>query len=336
MWHQVSPTFQRLAESVTVRDVYQPFAFTWDVDSQGTSERALLRHYIEKRGQLSSDPVLLTACYSVPAMMRDGDGLPVGIYFPAEALRWRLWDEELSDNEGDALDDGATHRVTELHNYDYLSADRSIRDILIEGVGAYGLVVDQNRLAGVMTPECLFSAPGRMCFLALALELEAAALDLCRLFPHESFSALQPDRRRKALEIFKRNSNTPDTLNQSIDDRALNRLLRSKLYGWHNPRPKSKTFYPLFLEHTMMSDKARMVTKCKLTIDVSNSHIKKVFHKAERLRNLAAHPSDESASMPMDFSSLCKTVREISELIHTFSESFARECRVRKATPSVP
>lgn len=77
-----------------------------------------------------------------------------------------------------------------------------------------------------------------------------------------------------------------------------------------------------------------MLCKCKLTIDVSNTRIRSVFGRAEKLRNLCAHPTLESEGLPFTFDTLQELVCDMKELITIFEESFQRERRVREAKTS--
>ena len=139
--------------------------------------------------------------------MTEGRRLPVSIYFPQRAIRDCLvggeLDLDLLGNDRDRLDEGASRHVVEIPPTSIISAETTLLKLMqwARGSGYFCLLVlEGDRWSGVVTPDDLMSPPARMCFLAMILELEATATNLCRLFPEQSFSALPEPRRAKATK----------------------------------------------------------------------------------------------------------------------------------------
>src|SRR5207249_4577828 len=109
----------------------------------------------------------------------------------------------LYDSEHDALDDGASEGVREIEPNCVVSADTPLLEMLRSpppGLRESGIfVIEGSSFSGVISEGDLLSDITQPCLLALALQLELSALNLCRLFPKECLAALPPERRKKAI-----------------------------------------------------------------------------------------------------------------------------------------
>ncbi len=85
----------------------------------------------------------------------------------------------------------------------------------------------------------------------------------------------------------------------------------------------------MLVDCTTFIDKKSMVCKCKLTLELSNADIRRVFAQAEQLRNQCAHPGSDSELLKGSVIQLRHAVREIGRVIGVLHETFVRECRVR-------
>ena len=340
MGHDSNSAFHRIARVVTLRDLQRQFAFVWDVELRGNSERGLLEHYVSTYGALSRAPVLLTADYSASesAPGHEGSDLPWGVYYPEKAIAEFLldgkldWDLLEDDNEGGSLDDGICGRTIEITPKSFVSADTTLLEFLSEPppefAGRGAVVLDRNRWTGVFTRDELMSAPARMCLFALILELEERASDLCRLFPTECVKSLPPGRRESAINTMRHRLGQ-----KQMDASSLSRhLARIGVLsgGKWSEAEQAAAVASWIIDSTNLTDKSRMICKCKLIIEPTNTKVKSVFARADRLRNRCAHPGLESERLPLPFADLVKLVNDAGELIRIFSDSFEVEARARK------
>ena len=90
----------------------------------------------------------------------------------------------------------------------------------------------------------------------------------------------------------------------------------------------------MMLDFTCLADKGLMLRKCKLTLELSASELKRLFEKAEKLRNWCVHPSDLSLAEILSFDELRALLRTMSQVIEVLKENVERETRARtKAKP---
>jgi hypothetical protein len=168
-------------------------------------------------------------------------------------------------------------------------------------------VVENGDVSGIVSYKDLFGPIGSLCLLALCFELEAAALRLCQAFSRQCFESLSEGRREKTLEEFKKHHNLDD-----LDYKKL-REACSTIDDKPDTDTRMTRKYEALLERTMFIDKGKMINGCKLLIDKSASEVKRVFGRAERVRNACAHPPG-----PADVES----VLELEQMA-----GFVRDCR---------
>lgn len=141
-------------------------------------------------------------------------------------------------------------------------------------------VLDADQIAGVLRPGHIYGLRAILCYLALTLDLETAALNLCTWFP-EALNSLPERRRSKTLQRYheKMKKIRQEDWNEALDTA--------------DPESRSET-RQLFIRDAMQStdfiDKATMIKRSKLLIDQSNTRIENIFCRAERVRNACAHP----------------------------------------------
>jgi len=152
-------------------------------------------------------------------------------------------------------------------------------------------VLDQTRITGTLHYQDLFRLPFRLCMFALVLHLEDSALRLVKVSPKESWEAL-PEGRREKAEI---------------------------VYETRRSRAHEPTHLPFadLLESTTFCDKGTIIRKLGLLPDVDEKTLKRIFRRAEEVRNTCAHTGLEGslASVPIERTDLAQFIREIKELI---------------------
>lgn len=328
--------FERIAAAVTVRDIQRRFAFTWNVDKDGNSEVALLKRYVKVIGVLSDQPVLLKANYSSDTPMVDGEGLPFGAYYPA-LIFGKVWrDGQLSkdflnnEDEGDCLDNGVSEGTLEFNINNVVSADTTLIELLDSFANKLDsspiLVLDRGEWSGVICGDDLMAAPARLCLTGLVLELEDVATRLCRLFPTQAFGALSDSRRLMALERCAKQLKD-EQKNQSLD--LLRLRTDEQLRRFADTDNMESVLAARCIDYTMYIDKASMVRKCNLTLELSNSELGRVFGRAERLRNQCVHSAHGSGTLRGSASKLRDLVKSIHSMIEVLEETYIRECQTR-------
>lgn len=326
--------FERLANAVTAGDIQRRFAFHWDAVA-GSQETELLQVYLKRCGHASTAPVLLMAEYDVLHGLIVGDELPYGVWEPHSVLgAWikdGKFDPELYDSDNDSLDEGATAGVREIDATCVVSADTPFLQLLrdppngLKRSGVY--VVAGSKYSGVITPDDLLAPVVQPCLLAMAIEFERSALDLCRLYPNECVAALPEGRRETAKKTLAKKN---EELTQRVGDKAAALLIRtSESRAARYGSDISKFASMLTIESTTLVDKFTMLRKCKLTLDVSHSRVKKVTGKIERLRNACAHPGFEGLAHSLTLSDLIELADEVHSLTSDFRNEFQRELRAR-------
>lgn len=127
-------------------------------------------------------------------------------------------------------------------------------------------VLERNEITGTLSHNDLFRLPGRLCLFSLTLELEQTGLGLCLISPEESWNSLPHERRSKAEQTFGKR------------------------------HPKARSDPPPFaqmLEYTMFCDKGTMLGKNRALSPESRTLAKRVFSKADEVRNACAHTGAE-------------------------------------------
>jgi hypothetical protein len=164
------------------------------------------------------------------------------------------------------------------------------------------LVLDGKELTGVITYGDAFTLPGVMCLFALMVELEAASLRLCQAFSEQCWAALPERRQKMAWEVFRKRF--PPEREESKQQR---------------PEGVDEGLLQSLIECTMFIDKATMIGKCKLLIDVGRSKLNSIFNRAQEVRNACAHPAEnkrlESILPRPKFSRFLKDCRQLIDSI---------------------
>jgi hypothetical protein len=164
-------------------------------------------------------------------------------------------------------------------------------------------VINGTAITGTTSYLDLFSRLGQLCLLSLTFFLEATAEDVCLLKPAECWKALSENRRRLAKGIFEAKYKDRKWIATGDLDRQL----------------------PLLIKCTMFADKAPMLTKTHLAKGVSNSELRSVISKAEKIRNLCAHGGDDqelNREMPQEeFSKFLHRTQNIIEKLRQICES---------------
>jgi len=198
---------------------------------------------------------------------------PIGILRQSTLLLWALESEVGSDRRiGDLCDSNAIKSSLPLEaTYSQIleTAEGNQSDLLVVRNGC--------EIAGSICVEDMLKPPGLVYLLCLSLELEAAAGELCTLFP-QAFDNLSPKRRDAAKEAYK----------ATKQDRL--EAITSNLAAW-GVRAHKDVGRREVIQTTMLCDKRVMLTESDLGLRVPKKQIESVFRFCERIRNFAVHPS---------------------------------------------
>jgi hypothetical protein len=172
-------------------------------------------------------------------------------------------------------------------------------------------VLDGDRIVGVLRPSHLYAPRAVLCYFALTLDLETAALDLCTWFP-DAWHAL------------------PELRQAQVKTRWDQKMKKMRQDDWADLLADGEYTRELkqFLIHDAMQctnfiDKATMIKKSKLLIDQSNTRIDKVFSRAERVRNACVHPLATGAGHP----DLWPTeTRDFFQMTPAETSGFVKDC----------
>jgi hypothetical protein len=164
-------------------------------------------------------------------------------------------------------------------------------------------VLEGNQITGRFSYFDLFKLPGVLCLFGLTIELEMAALDLCRCFLKQCWGALPEGRQAKAIELWhKRTDRDASRRDERLD------------------RSGSSAYYEGLMECTTFIDKATMIHKRKLLIDTGGNKLNSIFNRAEDVRNACAHPAendrlqsllDDYVAFVMDCRKLIDSIRMV-------------------------
>ena len=253
---------------------------------------------------------------------------PHVVFFPERELRARL----LKDEDGNFLlpdedSDDERHSVGEVSSSRIMAADLPLlslltRDDLDLTDQSFLLVVDGVRLSGVVTIESLASVAARTALAAFVMELEFWSLELCHFFPSECLASLSEARQARVMQRFRdRLAHESKSVTASLKHRLPAALRRGNDF--------LSAFASTLLDVTYLADKGVMLRKCKLTLEPSASELKRLFQKAEKLRNWCVHPSESSLTQILSFNELRALLRTISQVIEVLKENVERETRAR-------
>ena len=268
--------------------------------------------------------------------------VPHAVFFPERELRDRLLrgeDDSLSlpveDSKYEDYDVAGWNpsgSVIEIDASRIVSADLPLltllaRDDLTFNEYSFLLVVDGVGFSGVVTIESFEGVVARTALAAFVMELEFWSLELCHLFPFECLAALPQARRMQAHNRFKEYL-TPSGKRprEKLNRRFAAAFQRGNHYG--------SAVASMMLDFTYLADKGVMLRKCKLTLELSASELKRLFEKAEKLRNWCVHPSDLSLAEILSFDELRALLRTMSQVIEVLKENVERETRARSKSGS--
>ena len=204
-----------------------------------------------------------------------------------------------------------------LRPSDFLSADTSILDaISLFTSRQYDhlfYILEKNNVIGILYYSDIFKPLGRLTFLALALEIEQLALDLCSMLhlTDQCWEALSKNRQAMARAIYK------------------------KRHG--HPPKKIKGKYALneFIECTYLIDKANMIWKNRLIRASSRKSVLGFFHRLDEIRDLCAHAHFEyelEEKFPRKrFREFMETARDMKKnLVEAVEENRVKESKARR------
>ncbi len=154
---------------------------------------------------------------------------------------------------------------------EFLSADTNILEAihLFSSGSQYYYILEKNDVVGILYYSDIFKPLGRLAFLALALEIEQLALELCTMFhlSDQCWEALSKNRQPMARAVYKKRHGHPP----------------KKIKGKY-------TALKELIECTYLSDKANMIWKNRLIRASSRKSVLGFFHRLEEIRDLCTHP----------------------------------------------
>jgi hypothetical protein len=222
------------------------------------------------------------------------DEVPVGWWWP--------FDEEIEEGDGSTVGDHM-HPIPLSMLVSANTNFYDLADTFAKKTHRFLFVINGTAITGTTSYLDLFSRLGQLCLLSLTFFLEATAEDVCLLKPAECWKALSENRRRLAKGIFGAKYKDRKWIATGDLDRQL----------------------PLLIKCTMFADKAPMLTKTHLAKGVSNSELRSVISKAEKIRNLCAHGGDDQGlnrEMPQEeFSKFLHRTQNIIEKLRQICES---------------
>ncbi len=167
-----------------------------------------------------------------------------------------------------------------LEPSEFLSADTNILEAihLFSSGSQYYYILEKNDVVGILYYSDIFKPLGRLAFLALALEIEQLALDLCSVFHlrDQCWEALSKKRQAMARALYKkRHGHSPK---------------KHKGKGKYGAKNKGKYLaLKELIECTYLSDKANMIWKNRLIRASSRKSVLRFFHRLDEIRDLCAH-----------------------------------------------
>lgn len=274
--------FDHLASSLCVTSICRSFGPDLKIGTHVNDAYKVLEKYEEPEFDELNDPVRIL----------NDDGLLLGLFSSASVMNSQV-DQYGEGIEGD--DFWVEDFVEEIKPSELIGADTTI----LEAVKIFArderhryYIVRRNEIVGYLEYAHLFKPVGRLAFLALALEIEDQARQLCQhhAFREDAWQSLPQGRRERAETLF--------------------RERHKKEPGKHDTRD--------LIECTYLIDKANMVWKCKLIAGGSRSGLLGTFKKLERLRNFCAHPTSVVPNLSAE--ELWNLVNEVKNLIVNFED----------------
>lgn len=207
-----------------------------------------------------------------------------------------------------ALVGSVAENMHRLSRDDYVAPDTDFFKLIVilgkRGKEKPWLLTGQRaKILGVVEPCDLFELPGRMQFLELILGLEELALEYLLHDPRRFASHLSPGRKFYARQNLARSRKDLRFLTENVPE-----------YEW--------------LPMTTLIDKGTMLARGAVTARVDASEMKRVFVRAEGLRNACAHTG--SASRLRDFA---EDPRALASIVD--GALWAHQI-IRQALPSKP
>jgi hypothetical protein len=133
-------------------------------------------------------------------------------------------------------------------------------------------ILENNKIVGSIHFNDLFKLVGQICLFSLVAEIEQVALDICLIEPKENWNLLSPARQRKIIADYLERKNISEL--DGISKRDL-------------------------VESTLFCDKGTILTKGNRLPESIKQQIKKVFGKAEKIRNACAHASSKNSLLSL-------------------------------------
>jgi hypothetical protein len=323
--------FDRIANLVTVRDVYIPFAGEARPDD---THRAIHKRIKSSDVLTASNPFLVET---------SGDE-----YSGRAAVYW----PHRSDCNSETTIGESAH---EFWFNEIVTADTSVLSALalLSNRHRNTVVVDGGQYVGVLRYDDLVRLPGSLCLTSQVQRLEEAATELCKHHADQCWNMLPPDRKELAEQVFYRrfNNKTPAQWQQEAE-----RQERSRRAARRGPRPAdparaklsdalfrlsclipdrqfgelseirfvpwSQDLHSLLIECTCFIDKHTLLHKGKW---LRSPIKKKTFVRAERLRNLCAHPApDVGATTNFEPDALKALLAEIADATRLIEDAIPR------------
>lgn len=326
--------FIRLAGSIKVSDVLEPVRILDSAPGQSTRDPLQLIQMIAG-DRNSTDfwrPVLIidSARTNVGELVSH---IPVTVFFPRR-LAGRLLQAGKDNPHGDIVHEfrtAADAAMVQIGSGSFISSDTTLLRLLstasFNDDNDFFVVLHELDWVGIITRSVLRHSLTKLCFMAIVFDLEETALRLIKLTEKECFRTLPVERQRKAFEtmLHKRAHGGGERSSGTAIQLTFADLEADSLDERH---------YSELLDATTFIDRGTMIRKARLTIELPNKQIERVFRRAERIRNDLAHPTDADYHYkPREFRDILLEVRQATQVI---SETHDRELRVRMKSSQQP
>ena len=133
-------------------------------------------------------------------------------------------------------------------------------------------VLDGTEITGTISYLNLFSRTGQLCLLSLTFLLETVTEDLCMLAAELCWKTLSDGRKQIAQQVCD---------------------VRFKPSQRDDQAPPNEIRWEYLIRSTTFVDKGTMLARSGLLPTISNTELKSVFARAEKVRNLCAHAANE-------------------------------------------